>query len=246
VSTPATRYSYDDDPLNYADLHRAHGDLSRGTVVLIHGGFWRWDPEYFDGPTPLAHALAREGFTVWQVEYRTVGRGGGWPTTFVDIDAAIARLPRVADEEGIELGPVITMGHSAGGHLALWALGIEGSPLAGAVSLAGVVDLRLAESENLGRGAVVGFLGGPSSKVPERFERTSPAEHPVVDKPVRLIQGEADLIVPVSQAESYRAAATAVGQDVTVSLFAGDHFDIIDPRHAAFDLLLAAAAELCD
>ena len=249
MTLPPTRYFYGQDKLNYADLHRPTGDgagtgAARGTVVLIHGGFWRWSPDYFDGPTPLARAFAAEGFAVWQLEYRTVGAGGGWPTTFVDVDAGIAHLAVVAEDEGIELGHVVTVGHSAGGHLAVWALGVENSPLVGAVSLAGVLDLRLAERENLGRGAVANFLGGSSARHPERIDSASPTEHPILGKGVRLVHGDADPTVPDSQSRSYLAAALAAGQDAALSGFPGDHFDVIDPTHDSWKLTLGAVVEL--
>jgi acetyl esterase/lipase len=243
TSTPQ-RFSYGDDRLNYADLHRPASGASRGTVILIHGGFWRWNAEYFSGPTPIALALAALDYTVWQIEYRSVGSRGGWPNTFVDIDAAIAHLAVVAEVEEFETGPVISMGHSAGGHLAVWALGIENSSLVGAISLAGVVNLRLAERENLGRGATAAFLGGSSERYPERYDGGSPAEHPVAGKPVRLIHGRDDLVVPLSQSTTYLERATAAGQDAALSAFDGDHFDVIDVDNASWTLTLAAVTEL--
>jgi acetyl esterase/lipase len=238
------RYHYGDDEHTFADLHRAAGERTRGTIVLIHGGFWRWNREYFDGPTPMAREFAARGFTVWQVEYRSVGSGGGWPTTLRDIEAAIRRLPEVAEQVGLDLGVMITVGHSAGGHLAVWSLGIGDVPLGGAISLAGVVDLRRAERENLGGGAVREFLGGIPSSQPERYESADPAAHPIAARPVRLIHGTGDLIVPSSQSASYLEAGRSVGQDVTLAEFEGDHFDVIDPAHPSWAITVAAATEL--
>ena len=238
------RYRYGDDELNFADLHRAQGKRMRGAIVLIHGGFWRWNRDYFDGPTPLALAFAEGGFTVWQVEYRSVGSRGGWPTTLNDIEAAIRRLPDVANELDLDLGRVITVGHSAGGHLAVWSLGLADLPLAGAISLAGVVDLGRAERENLGGGAVRDFLGGSPKAHPDRYESADPAAHPAASRAVRLVHGTRDFIVPVSQSASYLEAGRAIGQDVTLAEFDGDHFDVINPSHPSWDLTHAAALDL--
>jgi acetyl esterase/lipase len=241
---PPTRYRYGDNPLNFADLHRAAGKQSRGTVVLIHGGYWRWNPDYFEGPTNMAYELAANGFNVWQVEYRALGSGGGWPTTLNDIDASIARLGELRHEADLHIGAMISVGHSAGGHLAVLALGLPESPLVGAVALAGVLELRLAERENLGGGAVRDFLGGSPVRHPARYESANPAQHPTASKPVRLIHGTADRVVPVSQSLSYQLAGRAVGQDVTLAEFDGDHFEIIDPSHPSWSLTLAAVVEL--
>ena len=250
------RFSYGPDPLQFVDLHRVSGAGPLGTVILIHGGYWRYDPTYFDGPTPMAKEFARLGFTTWQIEYRAMGARGGWPETLQDVASAIDLLATVPDVSpgaglgvGLALGKVVTVGHSAGGHLAVWALGESATgslavPLAGAVSLAGVVDLRLAERGNLGRRAAANFLGGTSAEVPERFDAASPAEHPVPGLPVRLIHGTADDVVPVSQSEAYLAAALRAGQPATLETFDGDHFDIVDIHHPSWELTVAAVRAL--
>jgi acetyl esterase/lipase len=104
----------------------------------------------------LAKAVVPRGWAAWNIEYRRVGiggGGGGWPETFVDVAAAINHLTLI---DGIDTHRVVTCGHSAGGHLALWAaarhrlpVGVPGSDVTvtvqGAVSLAGVGDLREAD-----------------------------------------------------------------------------------------------------
>lgn len=219
---------------------------ARGTVVLVHGGFWRGTPEYFDGPTPLAEALVAEGWNVWQVEYRQLPDGGGWPHTLDDTAAAIEHLAVVAAARGVDPGPVVTVGHSAGGHLAVWALSRPGAvvPLAGAISLAGVLDLRLGDAEHIGRDAVADLLGGSADAVPERYAAADPATRIVPALPVRIVHGDRDDVVPMNQSESYVAAARAAGQDASIRVVAGDHMDVIDPRHPAFAELLAALEDV--
>ena len=235
------RITYGDDPLQYADLHWAVGPV-RGTVILIHGGFWRWNPEYFDGPTAAAKLLATLGWNIWQIEYRSLGSGGGWPTTLEDVSTAVDRL---AEVPGIERGRVITVGHSAGGHLAVWALGHTGPiTLAGGVSLAGVLDLRLAEREGIGNNAAVNFLGGTSVTHPDRYDSASPSEHPVVHIPVRIVHGTEDDEVPMSQSNSYVEAAKRTGQDVRLERVKADHYVLIEPGTAAWAATLAAIVDL--
>ena len=227
-------------------LFRFADGSSRGTVILIHGGFWRGTPDYFDGPTPMAEALVARGWNVWQLEYRQLPNGGGWPATLDDIAAGIEHLATVASSLDVDLGPTITVGHSAGGHLAVWALSRPGAvvPLAGAVSLAGVLDLVLGEKENIGNGAVVGLLGGGSTDHPERYEAADPIARIEPRLPVRIVHGSRDDVVPMNQSDTYVAAAREAGQDATVTVVEGDHMAVIDPLHPAFDALQAALDEI--
>ena len=231
--------------MRYGVFRRADGS-PRGTVVLIHGGFWRGTPDYFDGPTPLAEALVAHGWHVWQIEYRQLPNGGGWPGTLDDAAAAVEHLAVVARSLGVEPGPTITVGHSAGGHLAVWALRRPDAvlPLAGAVSLAGALNLRLGEREDIGGGAVVDLLGGTSAEHPERYAAADPMAMIEATLPVRIVHGSSDDVVPMNQSDTYVAAARAAGQDAAVTVVDGDHMVVIDPRHPAFDALLSALDEI--
>jgi acetyl esterase/lipase len=231
--------------MQYGVLRRAEG-VATGTVVLIHGGFWRGTPAYFDGPTPLAEALVARGWHVWQIEYRQLPNGGGWPATLDDAAAAIEHLAVVAAAQDVELGPTITVGHSAGGHLAVWALSRPGAvlPLAGAVSLAGVLNLLLGERERIGRGAVTNLLGGSSVDHPERYAAADPISRIDPRLPVRIVHGDRDDVVPMNQSDTYVAAAREAGQDAGVAVVGGDHMAVIDPGHPAFDALLIALDEI--
>lgn len=239
------RFEYGDGAMHYG-VFRAAEAPARGTVVLIHGGFWRGTPDYFDGPTPLAEALVERGWNVWQIEYRQVPNGGGWPRTLEDTAAAIEHLAVVGTSLGVALGPIVTVGHSAGGHLAVWALARPNAvlALAGAVSLAGVLNLRLGEREDIGAGAVVEFLGGGSKDHPERYDAADPMSRIDARLPVRIVHGSADHVVPMNQSDTYAAAASRAGQDVAVRVVDGDHMVVIDPAHESFSQLLAALDEI--
>jgi acetyl esterase/lipase len=92
-------------------------------VVLVHGGYWR-DRYRLDLMHAMAADLSGRGYAVWNVEYRRVGSpGGGWPGTFLDVAAALDALADLAGQHRLDLGRVSVVGHSAGGHLALWACG---------------------------------------------------------------------------------------------------------------------------
>lgn len=233
---------YGDDPAQVAELTRPSG-ASRGVVVVIHGGFWRSQYDLSLG-RPLAASLAEQGWTAWNLEYRRVGSGegggGGWPTTADDVSAGIDAL---ADVEGLDLSRVVTLGHSAGGHLAVWAAGRQHQeawadarvPVTAAISQAGVLDLVAADRDGLGGGAVQAFLRRPAADVPA----ADPVRQVPLDVPVRCVHGTSDDIVPIDQSERYVAAATDAGADASLTRVDGDHFTVIDPASEAWRTQLA-------
>ena len=121
---------YGSDPDQYAELHTTErGQL--GVAVVIHGGFWRAAYDASLG-RQLASDLAERGWATYNIEYRRVGKGGGWPTTLQDVSDAIDLL----SELDLDLSRVVAIGHSAGGHLATWAAGSGGPSPRGAGFLA--------------------------------------------------------------------------------------------------------------
>lgn len=236
---------YGSHPAQHAELTRPSG-RSRGVVVVIHGGFWRSRYDLSLG-RPLAASLAAEGWTAYNVEYRRVGDGGGWPTTFDDVAAAIDRL---AELDGIGTDRVVTLGHSAGGHLAVWAAGrgrTEGPwsdpavAVTAAISQAGVLDLEGALRLALGDGAVQAMMGG---RVDDRYALADPTAQLPLDVPVRCIHGTADDNVPLSQSTDYVERATRAGADAELVEVDGDHFVVIDPASPAWSRTLEVLAAL--
>jgi acetyl esterase/lipase len=234
--TPMTaeRLTYGADPNQYATLHRPEG-RSRGVVVVVHGGFWKAMYDASLGE-PLAQDLASRGWTAWNLEYRRVGNGGGLPTTFDDVSAGIDRLADVAD---LDLSTVLTLGHSAGGHLATWAAARgryaswrpERVPVTAVISQAGVLDLTTAAEVGLGGGAVQSFLGVPPGPA---YDEVDPIRQVPLDVPVWCVHGSDDDVVPLSQSADYVAAAVAAGADAELVEVDGDHFTVIDPASQAW------------
>jgi len=203
-------------PDDVADVR--HGDPALPLVILIHGGFWRpaYDRVHVRATT---EALADEGFTVAAPEYRRVP--GDPDATVEDVAASLAVLP--AQLAGRHDGRVVVLGHSAGGHLALWAAVAAPAPgLALTVALGAVGDLVLADRDDLGAGAVRAFLGCPAVERPD----LDPAQLPPPATPVTLVHGLEDEIVPVGQARAYADATP--GAEV-VELYDAGHFAVIDP-----------------
>ncbi|HEY1496417.1 MAG TPA: alpha/beta hydrolase [Candidatus Solibacter sp.] len=230
---PPSRLSYGNEPSQFVEFHRAAGPGPHPLAIMIHGGFWRarYDLHHAES---FCVALAAAGFTTANLEYRRVGEpGGGWPGTFEDITSAVVFVRDHAADFGADPARTFVLGHSAGGHLALWvAAGI--TALTGVIALAPVADLPLAHSLALSNCAVAEFLGGAPHEFSERYAFADPARPTPV--PRVLLHGDADTIVPIELSRRFAAPSTLI------EIPAADHFAVIDPSHAAWQLVLRALA----
>lgn len=206
-----------------------HGDATAPTVVVVvHGGNWR--PDLTSEMTePLSAALAAEGHWVWNIEYARPGMaGGGWPGTGLSVRAALRGAVTAARGR-----PVVAVGHSAGGHLALWAA--RDTDITGVVSLAGVTDLAKAAIEDGMRDDVAALLGGDPAQRPAAIADASPIESLPLGVPAILIHGAQDGLVPIERSRAYVAAARAAGDDAElVELPLADHSHVRNPDSEAW------------
>ncbi|GGS56636.1 alpha/beta hydrolase [Streptomyces griseoviridis] len=229
-------------------------------VVVLHGGAWRgpYDRRHI---SPFAGFLAGRGFAVASVEYRRGDGGraaGRWPETLDDVAAALDALPALVREHLPDADPrrTVLTGHSAGGHLALWAAARHllpadapwrtdrPAPLRGVVALAPIADLAVADSLAVCGGAVRQFLGGD-----ETFAERVPYADPALLLPTgiatTLVQGRADVDVPQEVAEAYADAAARAGEVVGVTLLEDvGHFPLIDPAADACAVVAEEIAQL--
>ncbi len=225
------RIVYGDDPSQFADLYLPADTIAvPPVIVLIHGGFWR--AQYgLDLMVPLAEDLIARGYAVLNIEYRRVGSGGGYPETLLDVAAAIDLL--VAQSVALDLNDVVIIGHSAGGHLSLWAASRgalpPGAPGANplvvprlAIGLGPVFDLAAADAAGVGSGAVTDFIGGSAGDLPDEYAIATPTAGAGV--PLVVVRGERDDIVPAQF-----AVPTPIGDVKVVDIADEDHFDLIDP-----------------
>jgi acetyl esterase/lipase len=202
----------------------------RGVVVLIHGGFWKAerDRSLMD---PLAADLADRGWTTWNLEYRRLGNGGGFPATLEDASAGIDHLA----ELDVDTTRVIAVGHSAGGHLAAWSATREDPrvPVTDVVAQAGVLDPRLARELGLSDAPVHAFLDSLDDAAMAAF---SPRERlPLQARRTLLTHGEADDTVPVRMSREFAAAS---GAELHIDPEAG-HMEHIDPAHPLWQTVVA-------
>ena len=218
-------------------------------MVIIHGGFWQSAYSSSLG-APLAADLARRGWAAWNLEYRRIGGGGGWPMTFDDVAAGIDVLASSAFAGAeIDVDRVVAIGHSAGGQLAVWAGSRPGMPAAapghapkvrihGVVSQAGVLDLVRADQTALGGPSVHELMGGSSTAVAARYVLGSPLARVPIHVPIRCVHSPDDGIVALEQSQRYVAAATEAGDDATLIRTTGDHFALITVGSAAWNAAL--------
>ncbi len=254
---------YGASPDQVADVHlppgRADGSTADGgacpLALFLHGGFWR--AEYGREHTaPLAEALADAGFVVAAPEFRRTGQpGGGWPGTFDDVARAVDRLPGlVARATGglADPGRVVVAGHSAGGHLALWAAGRRRvspatpwyrsrGPMCAVVALAPVADLESCYDQALGDQAAGALMGGGPAEVDDRYRNADPMRLLPHGVPVRLVHGTDDDRVPAQMSVDYAERASEAGDPATCVLVPGaGHFEVIDPLSGAWSQVLDA------
>lgn len=222
-------------------------------AVVIHGGFWRAtiDRTHL---RPMAGGLITAGYAVAVPEYRRTGQpGGGWPGTFDDVAAALDRLPALVAPYGLDAASAVWAGHSAGGHLALWAslrhrLPADAPwhlPAAPAVrkvvSLAGCADLTLISHLRLGRDAANDLMGGTPGEYPDRYALADPSVLLPGTVPTVHLHGTEDGSVPIAIGREYAARARRAGNPIEfVELPDVEHFALIDPLSAAWPHVLAA------
>ena len=253
------RLAYGDHPLQFADLRLPQGEGPHPVAAVIHGGCWIERFAQLTVMSPLATALAEAGVATWNLEYRRLdSAGGAWPASFVDIAKGIDHLRALAADYPLDLERVVVVGHSAGGHLALWAAArprlpkesalyvADPLPLAGVVSLAGPGDLRAFDDDKMracGTDIVPALLGGATTG--QRLRQASPAELLPLGVKQILLTGADDRIVPARFASAYAERARAAGDKVEVGeIENAGHFELIAPGSIAWPRVEAAILSL--
>jgi acetyl esterase/lipase len=249
-------HRYGDHPSQIGELFLPRTRGPYPVAVVLHGGYWRarYDRSLM---TDLCMDLAAHGWAAWNLEYRRVGGGGGWPETFEDVAAGVDALAEL--DPHLDLERVVAVGHSAGGHLALWAAARPTLPasapgaeprviVCSAVSQAGVLDLRLAAELTPSAEPTRALLGDPDEH-PDRYALASPRERLPLGLPQLLLHGNRDDVVSLRIPTAYAEAARNAGDPCElVVLRSTGHFEHLDSStpawHAAREWLLRRAGDL--
>jgi acetyl esterase/lipase len=247
------RIRYGDDSLKFGDL-RLPASPAQGrfpVVVVIHGGGWKagWT---LDHTARMAEALTAIGIATWNVEFwRLNNPGGGWPGTFLSLANATDHVRKLAAQYPLDLDRVVALGHSSGGHLALW-LGARkrlpgGSPLhtpqplalRGVVSLAGLPDLQGALEQGK-RTDILDLLQVPDAQqAMPRLAQASPKSLLPLGTRQSLIVGTRDDAWRVGTTRRYAEQAAAAGDAVRLEVLEGaNHFDVIDTCGPAWPVIV--------
>jgi len=254
------RIRYGDDPSQFAELRFPNGKGPFPLLFVVHGGFWQ--SQY--GLSHIGHlcaAFTSKGIITCNLEYRRIGNpGGGWPGTFQDIGLATRHiLQEMSNDSRFDHIRTAIIGHSAGGHLALWLAGShrirKGSPLHSeqkqtitrTISLAGVSDLRQAWKTKLGHGTVTRLMGGTPDEHPDRYNAGSPIDLLPTGARQILVHGADDDTVPVSQSDAFVQRAEKLGDRPTLVKLDGiGHYELIDPESEAWPSVAREVLSLLD
>lgn len=261
--TPDQRIAYGTDSSQFGELRVPSGPGPHPVAILIHGGCFKAAYATLRDLAPMGDALKEMGIATWNIEYRRLGDpAGGWPGTYLDVGRAVDHLRVLADHHVLDLGRVVVVGHSAGGHLAMWAAArarVPGAsdlhvrdplPVRGVLDLAGPVDLtaNIAEYEGLCRDTVItALVGGTPAEVPERYAQASAIKLLPFGIPQVLLIGEFEEFVPRPLAETYVRAAAEAGDPAKLIVIPNvGHFEIASPRAVTWPRVASAIRALLD
>jgi acetyl esterase/lipase len=260
---PDLRITYGPEPSQYGELRIPSGAGTHPIVILIHGGCFKAAYATARDLGAMADALKADGIASWNIEYRRLGEpGGGWPGTYLDVARAVDHVRAIAGEHHLDLGRVVVVGHSAGGHLAMWTgarsrltkaselFAAAPLPVRGVVDLAGPVDMtaNIPGYEALCRDTVITSLfGGSPAAVPDRYAQASAIKLLPLGIPQVMVVGSHEHFVPLPLVDAYLQAATRAGDQVRRVLIPGaGHFEIASPLSSAWPQVKEAIRSLLD
>ena len=263
---PDQRVEYGAGDSAFGELYLPGGPGPYPVAIVVHGGCWLSiaDVTYM---SRFSRFLAEAGWAVWAPEFRRIDQAGArWPAILEDVAAASDHLRVIASDFDLDLERVVSMGHSSGGHLALWLAarstlptdaetgfalrGDDPLPIRGVVGLAAVASLEEFDrraDRGCGETIVSRLVGGDAEEFDLRMRVTSPVRALPLGVPQFIVSGEFDSTVPTAHGEAWVRAATAAG-DVAKGLeVAGaGHFELVAPDHPSFQSMWPALRMFLD
>jgi acetyl esterase/lipase len=248
IAPGGTRIAYGSEALQFGELRIPSTKGPHPIAIVVHGGCYlakirNMDERAvaMDNMRPLATALTAAGIATWNIEYRRLGNGGGWPATFRDVAAAADFLRTISTDNQLDLTRGLAIGHSAGGHLAMWLAARPRIPkssdlytpdplrLAGAVNLDGPADLQAtlqSQQSICGSPVITDLIGGLPDDLPHRYREASPAELLPFGGRQAFLAGR----MFAAQVPPYEALAKRRGDAIQATVLAdAGHFVFIDP-----------------
>lgn len=257
VNSSPTRIYYGEDHCQFGDLWLPSSTGPYPTLIVIHGGCWKSTIADLNYLNAFSEAFSRYGIATWNIEYRCIDNpGGGWPGTFQDIGKATDHIRKLAEPYSLNLNKIAIIGHSSGGHLALWSaarhrlpkdsiLFVENPlPILGVVNLAGPGNLRsFLPLQQLACGeSVIEKLLNSSE---HHYKETSPYELLPLSVKQILIAGEDDVTVPAELMTEYALHAKELGDELEwIPIKNAAHFEIIAPHTNAWSIVRKKVEEL--
>jgi acetyl esterase/lipase len=253
---PTVRITYGDAPSQFAELFVPAGKGPFPVAVIVHGGCWSAKFGGIVQMRNMAGVLVAHGIAVWNVEYRRLDEeGGGYPGTYLDMNAATGKLASVAGQYHLDLSRIVAVGHSAGGQLVQWMTGrnrlastsplyqAKPLPIRHVVSLGGLADLRH-EGELIRSSCevdVAGLTGAASKERPDVFSDTNAADLMPNGSSTVLLTGELDTVSPPRVAHDYAKRARAAGDRAVSEVLPGaSHYDEVATTSSSWERVFAA------
>ncbi len=242
---------------NKLDVYQFQTPTPNATLIYIHGGGWAGGPskeQYQHWFLPFLHM----GWNVVNVEYRSSAIALA-PAAVEDCLCALRWVIKNAKQYNIDTTRLVTMGHSAGGHLALTT---------GMTPASAELDRQCPGTEELKVAAIVNWFGitdvadiidGPNTKtyavkwlgsLPNRREvakRVSPLTYVRPGQPpVITIHGDVDPTVPYAHAtQLHEALNKAKVSNELVTIKGGKHGNFgVQAQQGAYAAILEFLGKL--
>ena len=248
---PDATVDYGPDAMQKVDVWIPQGKGPFPVVLMVHGGCWTTSIADRSLMNWIADDLRKDGVAVWNIDYRGVDlAGGGYPGTFADAASAADRLAVDARRFNLDTRHLVALGHSAGGHLALWLAARRKLPATSTlhtkhplrirhvISLGGLPDLDATAAEptnGCGTEVVAKLVGAATPQHPDIYADTSVPRLLPLGAKQDLVNGREDRIIPFHMATDYVAKAEAAGDRAMLHIVpATGHVELIAPETAAW------------